>query len=422
MNARKAVLTALGRVLGDNSYSNLTLDAVLAESNYDKTDKAFITALFYGVLDRKITLDYILSQFVKKGLKKTPLVTVNALRMALYQIMYMDKVPSSAAVNESVKLIKASKDKFSANFVNGVLRNILRNEIKLPQDNSVKSLSIRYSCPEWIVKSFVCDYGAECAEKLLEDSLLTPPVTLRVNTTKITQQKLIDDFSKNGVCALEASCENAIEIKGGISVKSDPFYKMGLYHIEDISCQKAVLQLSPKPGETILDMCSSPGGKAFSMAEIMKNNGKIVACDVSENRVSLIKRGVKRLGLTCIDPKVCDATVFNKDLGLFDAVLCDVPCSGLGVIRRKPDIKYSKSDNLESLCETQLSILSNASNYVKSDGRIMYSTCTLRKDENEKIISKFLDKNPDFELSSQYTFMPFSDLSDGFYYALLKRR
>ncbi len=417
-NARKVAVKALSLVSNNKAYSNIVLNKIFDDNPMNSTEKAFSTALFYGVLDRKISIDYILSLFIKKGLKKITPITLEALRIAVFQIYFMDKVPDSAAVNESVNIVKASKERFNASFVNGVLRNVLREKPALPEDDSIKSLSIFYSCPEWIICSFVEDYGIETAKKLLDESLLKPPVTLRVNTVKVTADELTQKLADEGI-ASEKVDESALKILGGIDVKDSRCYKEGLFHIQDLASQISISKLNLEPDMRVLDLCSAPGGKSFTAAGIMQNKGEILSFDLYEKRVELINKSAKRLGFDIVKAQVGDATEFNADLGVFDAVICDVPCSGLGVIRRKPDIKYKDTEDFAALEEIQLKILNNAAVYIKPNGKILYTTCTVRCSENEHIVSAFLKSRSDFELQYQKTFMPHIDGTDGFYCALI---
>ena len=420
-NARKLALKALCDVRGGGAYSNITLNKYLSENELSSADRSLATALFYGVLDRTITLDYILAKHIKTPLTKVAPFALENLRIALFQVMFMDKIPDSAAVNEAVKIVKGSKYKHLSGFINGVLRNILREGYSLPDTNDATSLAVKYSCPEWIVKSFITDYGTENAVELLKSSLYTPPVTLRVNTLKTNVDALISALKGDGISAKKSLLDNSICVSGGIDVSHNKCYLDGQFHIQDIASQTAVKTLLPKPHERVLDMCAAPGGKTFTMAQYMQNCGEIVAGDIYKPRVELIKSGAKRLGIDIIDATVHDATMLDKRLGLFDAVLCDVPCSGLGVIRRKPEIKYKNIEEYSDITDIQAKILENASLYLKPNGRILYSTCTLRKCENEAIIQGFLDKHMGFELKYQHTFMPHNDGTDGFYCALLQK-
>lgn len=419
-NARKTAVTVLLKIEKQSAYSNISVAAALKETELTREDKAFVSALVYGVLDRKITLDYVLSSFMKTPIKKTAPFTLAVLRTALYQIMFMDKIPDSAAVNEAVKLIKKSRENRNTGFVNAVLRAVLRSEKLLPQGDTTKELSVRYSCPEWIVESFVEDYGVETAKKLLEESLKAPPFTVRVNTEKIGAFALGEELEKEGVTLINTEIDNAFILDKGIDIAKNPLYKNGMFYVQDLASQIAVSTLAPKEGERVLDMCAAPGGKTFTMAQLMKNKGEIVACDLYEARVGLIAESAKRLGLDIIKPIVCDASQFNEDLGKFDCILCDVPCSGLGVIRRKPEIKYKPQSDFCSLEELQYSILCNAVKYLKKGGRILYSTCTLRCAENEKLVIRFQKEYNNLNKVSEKTLMPHIDKTDGFYYALFK--
>lgn len=418
-NPRKLAVKALLKINTDSAYSNITLNSLFSESDASPMDKALATALVYGVLDRKITIDYVLSKFLKTPLKKVAPFTKEVLRTAVYQIMFMDKIPDSAAVDEAVKLVKASKESRNSGFVNAVLRNILRAETLLPQGDSLEDLSIIYSCPKEIIESFVNDYGINNAKCLLEESLKSADITVRVNTVKTN----VEDFEKEiGIDTLKTDIEGGLILKSGIDVGKNKLYNDGLFYVQDLASQKAVSVLNPTADSRVLDMCAAPGGKSFTMALLMQNKGEIVSCDLYPQRVELIEKSAKRLGLSIIKTKVSDATVYDEGLGEFDYILCDAPCSGLGVIRRKPDIKYKAFEEFDSLCEIQLKILKNAVKYLKKGGKLLYSTCTLRKKENEDIVNAFLSENKDFKCEYSHTFMPHTDGTDGFYCALLTNK
>lgn len=425
MTPRRFVLKLLLRLEESDSYSNILLDKELSKQDFTAQEKSFITALFYGVTERRITLDYYISKLSKIRLKKMDPDILNILRMGIYQIMYMDSVPDSAAVNESV--ILAKKSKRLSGFVNGILRTFIREREKfvLPKDKGTK-LSILYSCPQWIVNKLINEYGEENAKDFLENSLKASEVFLRTNTTRIDSEplagKLLEENIDAKICDFD---KNAVVAHGGVF--NTKAYKDGFFHAQDYSSQYAVKILDPKPGERVLDICSAPGGKAFTAAELMKNKGEIVACDLYEQRVSLIKNGADRLGLDIINTKVNDALKFNSDFGEFDRVLCDVPCSGLGVIKRKPEIKYKKKEEFDELPEIQFGILECTSQYVKSGGRLVYSTCTLNKSENEEVVLKFLKQHktfsPDGVFNGDFTKTVFPKCfgSDGFFISVLKR-
>ncbi len=422
-NARKIAVEALLKVNTDKGYSNIVLNKIFKENTtLSGEDKALASALFYGVLDRKITLDYVLNSLTKTPFKKVNYFTAEVMRVGLYQIMYMDRIPNSAAVDEAVKLVKKSRENRNSGFVNAVLREAIRRENLLPAGDSVKDLSVIYSVPEWIINEFISSYGKETAIELLKEFLKVPKASLRVNTLKITKESLKNELEKSGVkCSVHNELPAIILENGFDTEKSGP-YKNGLFHTEDISSQYAAATVKAKKGERVLDMCASPGGKSFYMAEDMENTGEIIACDIYEKRVELIRNGAQRLELNIIKPTVNDASVFNENLGEFDAVLCDVPCSGLGTIGRKPDLKYKEVTCFTDLENLQQKILFTAARYLKQNGRIVYSTCTLRKQENEQNIEKFLAEHKDFKLEYSHTFFPHIDGTNGFFVALLRQQ
>ena len=419
-DARKVAARTIQKVTSDGAYSNLVLNAALGESNLSGEDKSFCTALFYGTLDRMVTVDFFLKKLIKTPLKKLKPFTLAVLRTAVYQIKYMDRVPDSAAVNEAVKLIKASDEGFNASFVNGVLRNLLRTEIPLPSGNSIYDVSVETSCPQWIVSSLIADYGADFTRNFLLSANVAPPLFVRVNTAKTDKESLKKLLSEQGVECVDTASEKGLELRMKGSVEELEAYAKGLFFVQDLSCQQAVEMLNVAETDRVLDLCAAPGGKSFTAAGFAEK-GEVVACDLYEQRVGLIKKGADRLGLKNVTASVADASVFDEKLGLFDKIICDVPCSGLGVIRRKPDIKLKQQDSFEELAELQLCILTNAVNYLKSGGYLLYSTCTLNKKENRGNVDRFLSVNSGFELISEKTFTPMEDGSDGFYAAVIRK-
>ncbi len=420
-NARFIALKALNEVLQSGAFSNIALDRLLASDQILPPDRALATALFYGVLDRKITIDYVLSNFMSRPVSKTAPITLNALRIAVYQIMYMDRIPTSAAVNESVNLVKRSPERYNVAFVNGTLRSILREGITLPEISDSESLSVVFSCPLPIVEGFINDYGMENTVAILESSLDAPPITVRVNSIKTDADSLIDFLSEEGINAEKTDVDGALDIQNTVNIRELNCYRAGLFHIQDCASQISISKLAPRAGESVLDVCAAPGGKSFTMAQLMQNKGKITAFDIHEHRVGLIERAAKRLGINIIDAATADATQLPDELGEFDAVLCDVPCSGLGVIRRKPEIKYKSVKEFEMLPKLQYCILCSAAKHLKSGGRLLYSTCTLRMAENEEVVGRFIEKHPEYTVQYEHTFMPHTDGTDGFYCALITR-
>ncbi len=344
------------------------------------------------------------------------------LRMGIYQLGYMDSVPEYAAVNESVMLAKKFA-KGREGFINGVLRAYVRKkeEIVLPDPSNkpMEYLSVKYSCNIWICKLWTEQFGFETAEKLLKSSQGNPYVSIRVNNNKIGRQELMENLVKDGFDVMPSSIsENGIKILRGGNLVENPYYKKGFFSIQDESSMKTVDILEPKAGDLIFDICAAPGGKTLAMAEQMKNQGKIIASDIYPNKLKLIEEQSKRLGITIVETRVQDG--MKPDEALYaqaDKVIVDVPCSGLGVIRRKPEIKFKEETykDFEDLPEKQLKILSNASNYVKNGGILQYSTCTVNKKENQDVVKRFLDINYKYKVVQEHQFMPHIDNTDGFY-------
>ena len=424
MNERQLAFKILNKIERDNAYSNLTLDAALRENAAASASSAFVTAIVYGVTERKITLDFILSRYLTKPLKKLRPEVLTALRLGAFQLCFMDKVPASAAVNESVKLVKGCGCAYASGLVNSVLRKVAKDGFTYEKTGEkIKDLSIIYSCPKALVSKFVEDYGEEKTEKILSSSIGARPVTARVNTLKASPDELIALLSgENAVAEKCPEDENYIILKNTGAVEELKAYKAGFFHVQDISCGKAVKALSPKAGDTVFDMCSSPGGKAFTAAQLMKNKGKILAFDLYPQRVKLCEEGALRLGIDIIEAKVGDACVFLPEYEkAADKVLCDVPCSGFGIIGRKPEIRYKDIAIIDNLLPVQYNILANAAKYVKSGGTLVYSTCTLSRAENEGVCENFLCNNAEFRKISFNTIIPAENGGDGFFFAVFGR-
>lgn len=433
---RQKAFEILLRIHTSNAYSNLTIDTYLQKDNMEGRDKAFVSALVYGVCERQLTLDYNLSLYLKQPIKKLKPEVLIALRMGAYQLLFMDKIPSSAAVNESVNLTKSNRAAFASGLVNAVLRKVMQNGLMLPKENSENFFSVKYSCPQWLIDMYFKAYGQENTEKILQSSLGEVPVYIRVNNTKITSDELISVLAEENVIAEKAECiENALVLNKQGSVENLEAFKRGLFHVQDVSSQLCSAALDAKKGDRVLDVCSAPGGKAFTICEMMENVGSLTACDLYPSRVRLINDGAERLGLDSIEAKASDATVFNESLGVFDKVLCDVPCSGLGIIRRKPEIKYKSLDDIDKLYNLQYLILCVTSKYVKENGILVYSTCSLNPKENIEVCKRFLEENSDFALcdipcaesfgtvnEKMLTVLPHKNNSDGFFIAKFERK
>ena len=415
MNDRFLAYKILSKIERDKAYSNITVDAVLNEN--EATSAPFVCALVYGVLERKITIDYILSKFLNQPIKKLNPQVLTLLRMGVYQIKYMDKVPDSAAVNESVKLSKKVKCAFASGLINSVLRKVSTVEVSLPEtDNKIYDLSIKYSCPEQLVEHYVNDYGYIDAEKILKSSIGSVPTFVRVNNLKVTTDELISQLEKEGIISKKVEkSDNSLEILSGAVFKTE-CYKKGYFHAQDLASQTCIDCLNPQENDIVFDLCAAPGGKSYTIAEKMNNKGKVYSFDLYEHKIKLINDGAKRLDITIIDAQIGDAAAFNPDLPKADKVLCDVPCAGLGVIRRKPEIKYKDFGFVDKLCDLQYNILNNASLYLKEKGVLVYSTCSLSKSENEDVCNRFLNEHKNFKLESMVTLIPHKD-SDGFFFA-----
>lgn len=419
-NPRKLAADALLKIEVDKAYSNLTLNNVLSKTQLSSADKSLCTSIFYGVLDRKITLDYVIKKFISTPIKKIKPYTLTVLRCGIYQIMYMDRIPNSAVVNESVKLIKQSNESYNSGFVNGLLRNFLRDGITIPTGNDINSISVTYSCPAQIVSILIRDLGIENTKKFLESSLDVPPTFIRVNTNKTNTKELSQNLLDYGVTTKEVDVPNTLSISNLKNIENINEFTNGLFHVEDLSCQQALQFLDLKPDSRVLDVCAAPGGKTFTAAQT-SYNGQVISCDLHEHRVKLIENGAKRLNLNNVKACVQDATEFNEQFGLFDRIICDVPCSGLGVIRRKPDIKYKNISDLDELINIQKKILVNSLKYLKADGKLLYSTCTLNSNENRGVVD-FALKGTDFKVVYEHTFLPHIDGGDGFYAAVITKK
>lgn len=436
-NARQIALEALNKTENDG-YSSIVLDNLLEKSEIDGREKAFASALFYGVLERQQTIDYQLARFLKSPLKKTDKRLLNILRLGAYQLYFLNSVPDNAAVNESVNLAKKSGKSYFSGLVNAILRNIIRDDKKIcypNKSNIEKYFSVYYSCPEELVSHFIKTLGKERAEKHLAKTLGKPPVFIRVNTTKIDKTLLSQKLVSHGIEVLETPLENALEINLVGSVETLEEYKNGLFHVQDLSSQICAKVLDAKPNMSVLDVCGAPGGKTFTIAEYMENRGEIICCDIHESRLKLVNQGAQRLSLTNIKTMQNDSQIKNPNFTEFDRVLCDVPCSGFGIIRRKPEIKQKSIESIKSLYDVQKNILQTSSSYLKIGGILVYSTCTINPNENENQVREFLEQNKNFKL------LPISDIlkcdvledaemltlsseminSDGFFIAKLQR-
>ncbi|WP_312354568.1 16S rRNA (cytosine(967)-C(5))-methyltransferase RsmB [Aminipila sp.] len=416
---RRTAYHTLMDVETKNSYSNLALNHQIICGK--PSSPSFVRELVYGVLENKLLLDYIIGHFATKGVNKIKTSDWVVLRMGIYQLGYMDSVPEYAAVNESVLLAK----KFCRGregFINGVLRSYIRDKdaVKLPDRSidEIKYLSIQYSCAEWIVETWIDQYGAEATEEILMNSQGNPGLCIRVNTLKTGKEDLARRLNERDFEVKDSEiCDVALQVIKGKGILEDSLYKNGLFSVQDESSMKTVEILDPKPGETIIDVCAAPGGKTLAAAERMSNRGQIIATDIYLRKIAVINKEAGRLGISIVKAQPGDATKVDSELlEKADRVIADVPCSGFGVIRRKPEIKYKKKiSEFDLLPIKQLEILTVASKYVKKGGILQYSTCTINKQENENVIKEFLRKNENFSIVEERQFMPHMDHTDGFY-------
>ncbi|MBR3809787.1 MAG: 16S rRNA (cytosine(967)-C(5))-methyltransferase RsmB [Clostridia bacterium] len=398
ITARQVAFLTLLKIEKDKAYSNIALDSAVKAYSLDSTDCAFISRLVYGVTERKITLDYVFSEFLKQPVKKLKPEILVILRLGTYQILFMDKIPDSAAVNESVLLAKNNKCDFASGLVNAVLRKVSENGQNILNTLSEdERVSVLYSAPLELVKFLNYHYNEENAEKILKSALTPKEITIRVNTLKTTEDELVEILEAENIIAKKTFYKNALTIETSGAVYELSAYKNGLFYVEDISSQICVSELGLKENDKFIDICSAPGGKSFTAAQYMNNKGEIYSCDIHSHRVELIKSGAERLGLTCIMPTENDATVYNEIFKNADCVLCDVPCSGLGIIGKKPEIKYKSLDEAKELIPIQKQILSTSSQYVKKGGTLVYSTCSINPNENRKVCDWFLKENEEFK-------------------------
>ena len=387
------------------AYSNLALDAALRQGNWDARTSAMTCALVYGCLEHLLTLDYNLARYLRQPLKKLSPEVLTALRIGACQLLFFDKVLPGAAVNSSVSLVKQGKFAFAAGMVNAVLRKIAANGLQLPPEDAPEHLSVRYSIPQWLVSLWAQSYGAENCRALLAAMQEPAPTVIRVNTTKTMREALRQTLADEGVEATDDPlAPQGLRLARFGAVEKLQSFRDGLFHVQDTASQLCCALLDAQPGERILDVCAAPGGKSFSLAMDCQNpaspaeNGQVFSFDLYESRLSLIAQGVKRLGLTNVFCRAWDAERENPDFlqEKADKVLCDVPCSGLGILRRKPEIRYKNASDIDKLPDLQYRILCSGSSSLRSGGLLVYSTCALNPAENEQVCERFLAQHPDF--------------------------
>lgn len=443
--AREAALKILYEINEKGAYSNIALNKYFSSEELRKIDRAFVTELVYGTIKWKLTIDRVIAAYSNIRMEKLSPWILNILRLGAYQILKMTKVPDSAACNESVNLAGRYGHKASAGFVNAVLRNIAKNGAQVAIPSKEKDLtgylSVSYSYPKWLTEKYVGLFGSEFAESLMDAGNAVPELTLRTNTLRITPEELIEELKKEGLEATVGKyVREAVVLKSTAAVAKLKAFHDGLFQVQDESSMLPVTILAPQPGETVLDACSAPGGKATHMAQLMQNRGTIVARDVYEHKLKLIDSAADRLGISIVKSELHDATIPDKsNERAFDRVLLDAPCTGLGIIRRKPDIKWAReTKGIESITKWQKTLIQTVSAALKPGGVLVYSTCTLLPEENEEIVRTFLKNNQDFVEDDIAPFLPKAlavharggtlqlypnrDGIDGFFMARLRRK
>ncbi|MDH4099574.1 MAG: 16S rRNA (cytosine(967)-C(5))-methyltransferase RsmB [Nitrospirota bacterium] len=409
---RIAVVKALGRVGREGSFA-AECEAFLGRPDPAAVDKAFFQEIAYGVLRNRSVIDLALASFLKGDLPSLPVPVLNTLRAGAYQLLFMDRVPASAAVNESVKIARKLGHAGTAGLVNAVLRRVSEKGREIvdgiSRGESVPSLAMRYSHPEWLVSRWVNRYGAEKAERLLAADNEVPPLTLRVNRLKGTRDELISKLREEGIaCEPTSVAETGIKVTGGNPFGTSAF-RQGWFSVQDEGGQLVSLLLAPESGDTVIDLCAAPGGKATHLAEMMGDRGRVVAVDNHAKRLEKVAEAAGRLGLRAIAPMVADASLpdLQSKTGFADRVLVDVPCSGLGVLRRHPEARWEKKlSDLDRLKGRQLAILKGAASCLREGGSLVYATCSTEPEENMELVGSFLRDSPGMTVESPLLFLP----------------
>lgn len=438
MDAREVALLTLFACERQGAWSDGHLKKAIRDAGLDARDGGLATRLCAGVLQNKMLLDHYLEHFSSVKLSKMEGKVLIALRLGLYQLLFMDRIPASAAVNTSVDLArKHSRNPKAAGLVNGILRTITRQET-MPEivGEDIFRLSVQYSHPQWLVEQFLQQLGAEETQALLACDNSEPPIYAQWNPVKGSLESLVHRLEEEDVTVqAHPWLEGCLTLSGTGDLERLPSFREGLFTIQDPAAKLAALAAAPTPGSRVLDVCAAPGGKSFAAAMAMENRGEIVSCDIHPHKQTLIEKGAQRLGLSCVAARTLDARAFEPEFEkAFDLVIADVPCSGLGVIRKKPDIRYKDPKPLENLPAIQSAILENVSRYVKPGGVLLYSTCTILERENEAVVSGFLKKHPDFTAEAfqmpgpvgtvqtgMVTLWPHRHDTDGFFIAKLRR-
>lgn len=404
----------------------------------DRREAALAARLTYGVLQNRALLDFYLDALCSQRFETLEPFIRDVLRLGAYQILYMDRVPDSAAVDESVELVKRKNRRRAAGMINAILRRLSREKGQLPEvpeENPAEFLALRYSHPKWLVERLLPLLGREEAEAYLRLDNGSVPTMIQRNPLRCKAAELAESLTASGaVLTPHPWMPDCWQLSGGGSIETMPAFRQGWFQVQDAAARAAVLAMGLEPGQQMLDVCAAPGGKSFAAAMMMENQVEIISCDIHRHKLSLIERGAERLGLCCIHPELADGRQCREEwLEGFDAVLCDVPCSGLGIIRKKPDIRYKDPEQLAGLPKVQSAILDNASRYVKPDGVLLYTTCTILPEENQDVTEAFLTCHPEFvresvslpgfreENDGSLTLWPQRHETDGFFICKMRK-
>lgn len=402
---REVALKVLYDVNHKGAYANIALNGALKNArknivDIDKKDVGFISEMVYGTISWKLTIDEVIQKYSNIKIKKISPWILNILRLSIYQILFLDKVPKSAAVNEGVNLAKRYGHRASSNFVNAILRKVEKKDYEtlFQIEDERERISKTTSMPVWIIEELLRSNSLESVKKICEASHIKPKLCIRVNVLKTNPKELKEELEALGIKVEDGEIENFLLLEGAKNIESLHAFQEGKFTVQDEAAGLIAKVLNPQPKQRILDACSSPGGKTTFMAEIMKNQGEIIAWDLQEHRVNLVNQVVNRLGIDIIQTEVKDASQYEKKYDqYFDKILLDVPCLGIGVLKRKPDIKWKrKKEDIQEIVAIQEQILNNCANYLKKGGEMVYSTCSILKEENEAILQKFLQDNKNF--------------------------
>ncbi len=436
-NARECALSVLVSCRRNGAWADAALKAQLTKTPLSAQDAALCSRIVYGVMQNELLLNWYLSAYCTQKLDHLQPPLADILRIGAYQILFLDKVPDHAAVSESVELCRTNGRSAASGLVNAVLRKVAQNKEHLPAlpEDGLARLSIAYSHPKWLVKKLVSLLGVEEAEQFLRIDNEAAPMTVQVNPLKTDADAFARELAGDGVKAVPHGwVPDCFELSGTGDLTTLAAFYQGRFTVQDAAAKLVTYAAGFAKGQNVLDVCAAPGGKSFAAAFAMENEGSILSCDLHENKLKRIREGAQRLGITCIETAAADGRTFREEWAeQFDTVLCDVPCSGLGIIRKKPDIRYKDAHELAALPDIQSAILSNSARYVKPGGLLVYSTCTILPEENEQVTAAFLAAHPDFTYEDfslpneetapgHLTLWPQRNGTDGFYLSRMRRR